>query len=54
MHEEFENFERNHVLELVDPPPISKHIGTRWVWKKHRGREWRSCEKQNEVGYLGF
>jgi hypothetical protein len=29
MHEELENFERNQVWELVDPPPGCKPIGTR-------------------------
>jgi hypothetical protein len=30
MHEELENFERNQVWELVDPPPGCKPIGTKW------------------------
>jgi hypothetical protein len=33
VHEELENFERNQVWELVDPPPGCKPIGTKWVWK---------------------
>jgi hypothetical protein len=33
MHEELENFKRNQVWELVDPPPRCKPIGTKWVWK---------------------
>jgi hypothetical protein len=33
MHEELENFERNQVWELVDPPPGCQPIGTKWVWK---------------------
>jgi hypothetical protein len=39
MHEELENFERNQVWELVDSPLGCKLIGTKWVWKKQRGRE---------------
>jgi hypothetical protein len=31
MHEKLENFERNQVLELVDPPLGCKTIGTKWV-----------------------
>jgi hypothetical protein len=31
MHEKLENFERNQVCELVDPPPGCKPIGTKWV-----------------------
>jgi hypothetical protein len=37
MHEELENFERNQVWELVDPPPGCKLIGTKWVWKNKEG-----------------
>jgi hypothetical protein len=30
MHEELENFERNHVWTLVEPPHYVKVIGTKW------------------------
>ncbi|WVZ70762.1 hypothetical protein U9M48_019404 [Paspalum notatum var. saurae] len=30
MHEELENFERNHVWDLVEPPPNYLPIGTKW------------------------
>jgi hypothetical protein len=39
MHEELENFERNQVWELVDPPPGSKLIGTKWVGRTKRERK---------------
>jgi hypothetical protein len=39
MHEELENFERNQVWELVDPPPRCKPIGTKWVWKNKEGEK---------------
>jgi hypothetical protein len=39
MHEELENFERNQVWELVDPPPGCKTIGTKWVWKNKEGEK---------------
>jgi hypothetical protein len=39
MHEELENFERNQVWELVDPPPGCKPIGTKWVWKNKEGEK---------------
>jgi hypothetical protein len=32
-------FERNQVWELVDPPPGSKPIGTKWVWKNKEGED---------------
>jgi hypothetical protein len=34
MHEELENFERNQVWELVEPPPNCHPIGTKWVWRR--------------------
>jgi hypothetical protein len=37
MHEELENFERNQVWELVEPPPNCKPIVTKWVWKNKEG-----------------
>ncbi|WVZ97913.1 hypothetical protein U9M48_043415 [Paspalum notatum var. saurae] len=33
MHEEVENFERNQVWVLVEPPPHCNPIGTKWVFK---------------------
>jgi hypothetical protein len=39
MHEELENFERNRVWELIDPPPGCKPIGTKWVWKNKEGEK---------------
>ncbi|WVZ51168.1 hypothetical protein U9M48_002334 [Paspalum notatum var. saurae] len=33
MHEELENFERNQVWVLVEPPPHCNPIGTKWVFK---------------------
>jgi hypothetical protein len=39
MHEELENFERNRVWELVDPPLRCKPIGTKWVWKNKEGEK---------------
>jgi hypothetical protein len=39
MHEELENFERNQIWELVDPPPGCKPIGAKWVWKNKEGEK---------------
>ncbi|WVZ49248.1 hypothetical protein U9M48_000622 [Paspalum notatum var. saurae] len=33
MHEELENFDRNQVWTLVEPPTSSNPIGTKWVFK---------------------
>jgi hypothetical protein len=38
MHEELENFEKNQVWELVDPPEC-KPIRTKWVWKNKEGEK---------------
>ncbi|WVZ76496.1 LOW QUALITY PROTEIN: hypothetical protein U9M48_024471 [Paspalum notatum var. saurae] len=39
MHEELENFERNHVWDLVEPPPNCHPIGTKWVYKNKQGED---------------
>ncbi|WVZ89387.1 hypothetical protein U9M48_035802 [Paspalum notatum var. saurae] len=42
MHEELENFERNRVRDLAEPPPNYRPIG------------WDGCEEQSEIGSLAF
>jgi hypothetical protein len=37
MHDELENFERNQVWTLVDPPQGVNVIGTKWVFKNKQG-----------------
>jgi hypothetical protein len=37
MHEELENFERNQVWTLVDPPRDVNVIGTKWVFRNKQG-----------------
>ena len=39
MQEELENFERNQVWVLVEPPPNCHPIGTKWVWKNKEGED---------------
>jgi hypothetical protein len=39
MHEELENFDRNQVWTLVEPPRDVNVIGTKWVFKKKQGEE---------------
>jgi hypothetical protein len=39
MHEELENFERNHVWTLVDPPRDVNVIGTKWVFRNKQGED---------------
>ncbi|WVZ75462.1 hypothetical protein U9M48_023512, partial [Paspalum notatum var. saurae] len=37
MHEELENFDRNHVWDLVEPPPNCRSISTKCVFKNKQG-----------------
>jgi hypothetical protein len=39
MHEELENFERNQVWTLVDPPRDINVIGTKWVFQNKQGED---------------
>jgi hypothetical protein len=39
MHEKLENFERNQVWTLVDPPRYVNVIGTKWVFKNKQGED---------------
>jgi hypothetical protein len=39
MHEELENFERNQVWTLVDPPRDVNVIGTKWIFKNKKGED---------------
>jgi hypothetical protein len=39
MHEELENFERNQVWTLVDPPRDVNVIGIKWVFKNKHGED---------------
>src|SRR6185312_3136838 len=39
MHAELENFERNQVWVLVEPPPACNPIRTKWVFKNKQGED---------------
>jgi hypothetical protein len=39
MHEELENFERNQVWTLFDPPRDVNVIGIKWVFKNKQGED---------------
>jgi hypothetical protein len=39
MHEELENFKRNQVWTLVEPPRDVNVIGTKWVFKNKHGED---------------
>jgi hypothetical protein len=54
MHEELENFERNQVWELVDPPPGCKPTGTKWVWKNKEGEKGEVVRNKSRLVAQGF
>jgi hypothetical protein len=54
MHEELENFERNQVWDLVDPPPRCKPIGTKWVWKNKEGERGKVVRNKSRLVAQGF
>ncbi|WVZ76484.1 hypothetical protein U9M48_024460 [Paspalum notatum var. saurae] len=54
MHEEFENFERNHVWDLVEPPPNYRLIGTKWVFKNKQGENGMVVRNKERLVTQGF
>jgi hypothetical protein len=54
MHEELENFERNQVWELVEPPPICHTIGTKWVWKNKKGENGMVVRNKSRLVAQGY
>jgi hypothetical protein len=46
MHEELENFERNQVWTLVDPPRDVNVIGIKWVFKNKHGEDGEVLRKK--------
>jgi hypothetical protein len=54
IHEELENFERNQVWELVEPPPNCKPIGTKWVWKNKEGENGEVVRNKSRLVAQGY
>ncbi|WVZ67308.1 LOW QUALITY PROTEIN: hypothetical protein U9M48_016405 [Paspalum notatum var. saurae] len=54
MHEELENFERNHVWDLVEPPPNCHPIGTKWVFKNKQGEDGMVVRNKARLVAQGF
>jgi hypothetical protein len=54
MHVVLENFERNQVWELVDPPPGCKPIDTKWVWKNKEGEKGEVVRNKSRLVAHGF
>ncbi|WVZ58271.1 hypothetical protein U9M48_008556 [Paspalum notatum var. saurae] len=54
MHEELENFERNHVWDLVEPPPNCRPIGTKWIFKNKHGENGMVVRNKARLVAQGF
>ncbi|WVZ63312.1 hypothetical protein U9M48_012953 [Paspalum notatum var. saurae] len=54
MHEELENFERNHVWDLVEPPPNCRPIGIKWVFKNKQGEDGMVVRNKARLVAQGF
>ncbi|WVZ90308.1 hypothetical protein U9M48_036618 [Paspalum notatum var. saurae] len=54
MHEELENFERNHVWNLVEPPPNCCPIGIKWVFKNKQGEDGMVVRNKVRLVAQGF
>ncbi|WVZ89219.1 hypothetical protein U9M48_035648 [Paspalum notatum var. saurae] len=54
MHEKLENFERNHVWNLVEPLPNCRPIGTKWVFKNKQGENGMVVRNKARLVAQGF
>ncbi|WVZ76644.1 hypothetical protein U9M48_024600 [Paspalum notatum var. saurae] len=54
MHEELENFERNHVWDLVEPAQNYRPIGTKWVFKNKQGEDGMVVRNKARLVAQGF
>jgi hypothetical protein len=54
MHEELENFERNQVWTIVEPPRDVNVIGTKWVFKNKQGEDGEVVRNKGHLIAQGF
>jgi hypothetical protein len=54
MHEELENFERNQVWTLVDPPSGVNVIGSKWVFKNKQGEDGEVIRNKTRLVAQGY
>jgi hypothetical protein len=54
MHEKLENFERNQVWTLVEPPRDVNVIRTKWVFKKKQGEDGEVVRNKARLVAQGF
>ncbi|WVZ93752.1 hypothetical protein U9M48_039709, partial [Paspalum notatum var. saurae] len=52
MHEELENFERDHIWDLVEPPLNCRPIGTKWVFKNKQGENGMVVRNKPRLSFL--
>jgi hypothetical protein len=54
MHEKLENFERNQVWTLVEPPRDVNVIGTKWIFKNKQGEDGEVVRNKARLVGQGF
>jgi hypothetical protein len=54
VHEELENFERNQVWTLVDPPRDVNIIGIKWVFKNKQGNDGEVVRNKARLVVQGY
>jgi hypothetical protein len=54
MHEELENFERNQVWTLVEPPKDVNVVGTKWVFKNKHGEDGEIVRNKTRLVAQGY
>jgi hypothetical protein len=54
MHEKLENFERNKVWTLIEPPRDVNVIGTKWVFKNKHGEDGEIVRNKAHLVTQGF
>jgi hypothetical protein len=54
MHEELENFKRNQVWTLVEPPRDANVIGTKWVFKNKEEEDGEVVRNKDRLVAQGF
>jgi hypothetical protein len=54
MHEGLENFERNQIWTLVEPPCDMNVIGTKWIFKIKQGEDSETVRNKARLIAQGF
>jgi hypothetical protein len=54
MHDELENFERNQVWTLVDPPRDVNVIGTKWLFNNKQGEDGEVVRNKDRLVAQGY